>query len=186
MIAQLVKNPKNPIACNAGDPSLIPGLGRSAGEGIGYPLQYSWASLVAQLQKNPPTMRETWVWFLGWEDPLEKGTATPSSILAWKISWTEEPGKLQSLGSQRVGHNWATSLQLVSLCIILPKSNPCYSKWQDFLLFWLNNIPLCILFIHSSISGCLGCFCVLATVNSAAVNMGCRYLFWVSVFISSG
>ena len=51
---------------------MIPGSGRSAGEGIGYPLQYSWASLVAQLVKNPPEMRETWVQSLGWEDPLEK------------------------------------------------------------------------------------------------------------------
>ena len=72
-------------ACSAGDPSSIPGLGRSAGEGIGYPLQYSWASLVAQLVKNPPAVRETWVRFLGWEDPLEKGKATHSSTLAWKI-----------------------------------------------------------------------------------------------------
>ena len=69
-------------ACNAGDPSLIPGLGRSAGEGIGYPLQNSWASLVAQLVKNLPAMRETWVRSLGWKDPLEKGKATHSSILA--------------------------------------------------------------------------------------------------------
>ena len=59
-------------ACHVGDPSSIPGLGRSAGEGIGYPLQYSWASLVAQLVKNPPAMWETWVGSLGWEDPLEK------------------------------------------------------------------------------------------------------------------
>ena len=75
-------------ACNAGDPGLIPELGRSAGEGIGYPLQYSWASLVAQLVKNPPAKRETWVWSLDWEDPLEKGKATHSSILAWIIPWT--------------------------------------------------------------------------------------------------
>ena len=75
-------------ACNAGDPSLIPGSGRSPGEGIGYPLQYSWASLVAQLVKNPPAMWETWVRSLGWEDPLEKGKATHSSILAWRIPWT--------------------------------------------------------------------------------------------------
>ena len=75
-------------ACNARDSSSIPGLGRSAGEGIGYPLQYSWASLVAQLVKNPPAMWETWVWSLGWEDPLEKGKATHSSILAWRIPWT--------------------------------------------------------------------------------------------------
>ena len=63
-------------ACNAGDAGSIPGLQRSAGEGIGYPLQYSWASLVAQLVKNPPTMQETW------ENPLEKEKATHSSILA--------------------------------------------------------------------------------------------------------
>ena len=56
-------------ACNAGDPGSIPGLGRSSGEGIGYPLQYSWASLMAQLVKNPPAMWETWVRSLGWEDP---------------------------------------------------------------------------------------------------------------------
>ena len=68
-------------ACNAGDTSLIPGSGRSIGEGIGYPLQYSWASLVAALVKNLPAMRETWVRSLGWEDPLEKGKATHSSIL---------------------------------------------------------------------------------------------------------
>ena len=68
--------------CNAGDPSLIPGAQSSPGEGIGYPLQYSWASLVVQLVKNPHAMRETWVQFLGWEDPLEKGKATHFSILA--------------------------------------------------------------------------------------------------------
>ena len=65
-------------ACNAGDPGSIPGSGKSPGEGIGYPLQYSWASLMAQLVQNPPAMRED----LGWEDPLEKGKATRSSILA--------------------------------------------------------------------------------------------------------
>ena len=74
--------------CNSGDPFSIPGLGRSAGEGIGYPLQYSWASLEAQLVKNLPAMQETRVRSLGWEDPLEKGTATHSSILAWKIPLT--------------------------------------------------------------------------------------------------
>ena len=67
-------------ACNSGDPGSIPGLGRSAGEGISYPFQYSWASLVAQLVKNLPAMQETPVRFLGWEDLLEKGSATHSSI----------------------------------------------------------------------------------------------------------
>ena len=75
-------------ACNAGDPGSIPRLGRSTGEGIGYLLQDSWASLVAQLVKNLPAMQETWVRSLGWEDPLEKGEATHSSILAWRILWT--------------------------------------------------------------------------------------------------
>ena len=69
---------------------MIPGFGRSAGEGTAYPLQYSWASLVAQLVKNPPAMRETSVQSLGWEDPLEKRTATHSSSLAWRIPWTAQ------------------------------------------------------------------------------------------------
>ena len=67
--------------CNSGDPGLIPRLGRSPGEGIGYPPQYSWISLVAQMVKNLPAMRETWVWPLGWEDPLEEGMATHYSCL---------------------------------------------------------------------------------------------------------
>ena len=75
-------------ACNAGDPGSIPGSGRSPGEGIGYPLQYSWASLAAQLVKNLPAMWETWVQSLGWEDALEKGKATHFSSLAWGIPWT--------------------------------------------------------------------------------------------------
>ena len=68
--------------CNAGDPCSIPGSRRCSGEGIGYPLQYSWASLVPQLVRNLPAMWETWVRSLGWEDPLEKGKATHSGILA--------------------------------------------------------------------------------------------------------
>ena len=74
--------------CNAGDPGWILGSGRSTGGGIGYPVQYSWASLVAQLVRNLPAIWETWVQSLGWEDPLQNGTATHSSILAWRIPWT--------------------------------------------------------------------------------------------------
>ena len=77
--------------CNAGDSTSIPGSGRSPGEGIGYPLQSPWASLVAQLVKNPPAMQEIQVQSLGWEDSLEKGTATHSTILAWRIPWTVYP-----------------------------------------------------------------------------------------------
>ena len=72
-------------ACNAEDPGSIPGSGRSPGEGTGYPLQYSWVSLVAQLVKNLPAMWETRVQYLGREDPLEKGMAMHSSNLAWRI-----------------------------------------------------------------------------------------------------
>ena len=64
-----------------------------------------WVSLVAQRLKRLPAMQETWVRSLGWEDPLEKEMATHSSILVWRIPWREEPGRLQSMGSQRVGHN---------------------------------------------------------------------------------
>ena len=78
--------PCNPM--NAGDPSSISGLGRSTGEGIGYPLQYSWASRVAQLVKNTPAIRETWIRSQGWEDLLDKGKATHSNILVWKIPRT--------------------------------------------------------------------------------------------------
>ena len=71
-------------------------------------------SLVAQTVKRLPAMWETWVWYLGREDLLEKEMATHSSTLAWKIQWTEERGRLQSMGSQRVRHSWATSLSLSS------------------------------------------------------------------------
>ena len=71
--------------CNVGDLGSIPESGKSPGEGIGYPLQYSWASLVAQMVKNLPAMWWTCVRSLGWEDPLEEGMATHSSILAWRI-----------------------------------------------------------------------------------------------------
>ena len=82
-------------ACNAGDPGLIPGLGRSTGEGIGYPLQYSWAFLMAQLIQNPPAMWETWVWSLGWEDPWRR------ERLPTPVFWSGE-----FMGSQRLRHDW--------------------------------------------------------------------------------
>ena len=77
-------------ACNAGDPVLIAGSRRSPGEGIGFPLQYSWASLVAQMVKHQPSMQKTWVWSLDWENPLEEAVATHSSIPAWRILMDRE------------------------------------------------------------------------------------------------
>ena len=79
-----MKNPPAKAGAS-GETGSIAGSGRSPGEGIGYPLQYSWASLVAQMVKSLSAMRETWVRSLGWEDPLEEGVATHSSILAWRI-----------------------------------------------------------------------------------------------------
>ena len=89
-------------SCDAGDCCSIPGLGRSPGEGIGYPLQYSWASLVAQTVENLPTVWETWVLSLDWEDPMEKGTATHSNILAWKIPWNSPWGHKESDTTERL------------------------------------------------------------------------------------
>ena len=94
--------------CNSGDPISIPGLGKSPGEGIGYPLRYSWASQVAQAVKNPPAMRETWVQSLGCKIPWRRAWQPTPVFLPGESSWTEEPGGLQSMGSQRVGHDWAT------------------------------------------------------------------------------
>ena len=102
-------------ACNAGDLSSISGVGRSTGEGIGYPLQYSWAILVSQLVKNLPAMQKSWVCFLGWEDPLEKGKATHSSILAWWIPWT-----IQSMVLQKVRHDWANFTFFQSYIVWFP------------------------------------------------------------------
>ena len=70
-----------------------------------FPLFLPWASLLAQMVKNLPVMQETWIRYLAQEDPLEKGMATHSSILSWRIPWTEEPGGLQSMGLQRVRHD---------------------------------------------------------------------------------
>ena len=109
-------------ACSA-DPSSIPGSGRSPGEGIGYPLQYSRASLVTQLVKNWPAMWETWVWFLGWEDPLEMGMATHSSILAWRV-----PG-LYSTCDRRVRHDWVTFTSL-AFCNNMDGPGEHCAKWN--------------------------------------------------------
>ena len=85
------------VGSHAGDPGLIPGSGRSVGERIGYPLQYSWASLVAQLVKNPYAMQETWVHSLGWEYPPGQGSSYTLQYSGLKT--------IQSMGSQRVGHD---------------------------------------------------------------------------------
>ena len=97
------------------------------------------ASLVAQMVKNLPAMQETWVQTLGREDPLEKEMATYSSILPWRIPWTEEPGRLQSMGSQRVGHNWVTNTHSrVSVCT--HTHTQAYSKDHHVWVGLLRNV----------------------------------------------
>ena len=121
--------------CITGDPSLIPGSGRSPGEGIGYPLQYSWASLLARLVKNLPVMWDTCVPSLGCEDPLENGKATHSSTLAWRTPWTVE-----SMGSQRVRHDWATSTAISWLLRIMLQQIWEYRNLLEVLISFSLNI----------------------------------------------
>ena len=89
------------------------------------------ASAVAQSVKSLPAMRVTWVWSLGWEDPPEKEMATHSRILAWRIPWTEEPGGLQSMGSQRVGHDWVTTFHLL---LSEPQNTYLWNRATSFFL----------------------------------------------------
>ena len=122
LIAQLIKN----LPARHSFPSLIPGLGRSPGEGRGYALQYSWASLMAQLVKNPPAMWETWVWPLGWEDPLEKGKATTP------VFW---PGEFHGLYSP-----WGLkeSDMIGWLSLSLSFQGTTYTKFKRN-FWWLNS-----------------------------------------------
>ena len=100
-----------------------------------YCVPHSRASLVIQRLTRLPPMWETWVQSLGQEDFLEKAMAPHSSILAWKIPWTEEPGRLQSMGSQRVGHDWATSLSFTTIWSTL-KCWDLHKEWYEhFFLF---------------------------------------------------
>ena len=122
--------------CNAGDPALIPRLGRYARERIGYLLQYSWASLVAQMVKNPPAMQESRVRTLGWEDPLEERMATHSSIHPWRIPmdrgawWATGHGvaKSQTRLSDYVQQRLGTVLSLSHLTLEFIVTASCPSQ----------------------------------------------------------
>ena len=128
-------------------------------DGFGPRSLYWWASLVAQMIKNLPTMQETQVGFLGREDLLEKGMATHSSILAWRIPWTEELGRLQSIGLQRVRHNWVTTTHTqiwasLVLLFLVPWGVKVGCLFKIFLFFlmqaWISiNFPLRIIIATS-------------------------------------
>ena len=127
---------------------------------------FQLASLVVQAVKNPPAMQKAWVRFLGWKDPLEKGTATHSSILAWRIPWTEEPGGLQSMGSQRVGHNWALSIHFLKLNRSSQNLTVSWS-WSVFifvfflLLHQLFQLIEYHVIFSFSMSACLASICII-------------------------
>ena len=117
------------------------------------------AFLMAEMVKNLPAMQQTWVWSLGWEDPLEKGMAPDSSILAWRIPWTEEPGRLQSMGSQRAIHNWTTNMHTLPhlqkgflISLSLPFSVEC-------------PLPGALLASHGQVLACLPMWACLCTVS---------------------
>ena len=112
-------------ACNTGDPSSLPGVGRSAGEVVGYPLQHSWASLVTQLVKNPPAIWKTWAQSLCWEDPLEKGMATHYSILDWRIHKKLDTAERLSFHftSEKISH----AVEQLSLCTATTEARVLWS-----------------------------------------------------------
>ena len=141
-------------ACNAGYPGWIPGLGRCAGERIGYPLQYSWASLVALRVKNPSAMRETWVWSLGWKDPLEKGTAIPLQYSGLENSmdclvhgvakrWTRLSDTHSLTQFKPVSGGWAIALIALSSWVMHSAWSPLCNRAvkTDRLKYWWFNFP---------------------------------------------
>ena len=131
-VAQLVKNP--PAMQETPDPSSILGSGSSPAEGIGYPLQYSWASLMAQMVKNLPAMRDTWVWSLVGKVPWRRAWQPIPVFWPGESPWTEEPGRLQSIELQRVGHDWATKHSAALCCAYL--SSVRQARLHDSVLFF--------------------------------------------------
>ena len=144
--------------------------------------------LVAQMVKNLPAMQEIQVWYLGQENPLEEGMATHSSFLVWRIPWTEEPGRLQSMGSQRVRHNWETfthSLSILwnnylfSLLILLNEPNYCSHArhLQVSTLLDLNPVllnQLFLIFLFPEISICQ----IFASILGYLSFISLQYLYY--------
>ena len=146
------------------------------------------------MAKNLPAVQETWVWYLGQKDPLEKETATYCSILAWRVPWTEDPGGLQSIGSQRVGHNWATntfisdiieylsfSVWLISLNIRFCRSILLWKMAIFHFCDWRIRMQLLMNFTQTSISNRY--FYLKSRTKMS--NRGKRRK-WRSTFLSSG
>ena len=132
--------------CNAGDPSSVPGSGRSPGKEIGFLLQCSWASLVTQMVKNPPVMQETWVRSLGWEDPLEEGMATHSSILVWRTPmdrgawWATVHGVTKSRTWLGNWTDWYFTQNPLMLMLISSFHNPPHRSIQNNVWVTLSTV----------------------------------------------
>ena len=136
-------------ACNAGDPDSILRSGRSAGKGIGYPLQCSWASLVAHLVKNPPAMRETWVRFLGWKDPLEKGKAPtpifwPGEFHGLYCPWGHEELDM----TERLSLHFTSPYIIASICLPQPATLLSFPQapppWQPQVYSLYPHVCFCL------------------------------------------
>ena len=139
-----------------------------------------WASLVAQRLKLLPPMRETQVRSLGWEDPLEKEMVTHSSILAWRIPWTEEPGRLQSIGSKRVGHDWVTSH---SLCVVLNEDWNFKSAHRSVLGYYLIKLEVLVTQLCMTLCNPRDCSPPGSSVHGISQA---RILEWVAIPFSRG
>ena len=143
----------------------------------GWVIFHFGASLRVLVVKNPATMQELQemcVWSLGWEHPLEKGMANHSSILDWRIPWTEETGGLQAIASQRVGHDWS----------YLACSIPYTYIYTPYIYIYIYiYIFIYHIFNHSFINGALRCFHILAILNISAINLGMCISFQINVFI---
>ena len=123
-------------------------------------------------------MHETWVQSLSWEDPLEKEMATHSSILAWKIPWTKEPGRLQSLGSQRVGHDWATSLHFISLHLycMSPPVHPYGTAYSSFSIMSSLTFRLLYRLLTLCMIPSCCCFCCQQVCQTLHYPIDCSML----------
>ena len=126
-----------------GDCGSIPGSRRSSEEGIDLPLQYSWASMVVQKVKNLPVMQETWVWSLGWEDPLEEGMATHSSTLSWRIPMGRGAWRAIVHAVSNSQTCWATKYNTAHVLFWLNKKA---GKWS-LSIFWNSLTFLCCFFL---------------------------------------
>ena len=136
-----------------------------------FPLGYIRAFLLDQRLKHLPAMRETWVRSLSWEAPLEKEMATHSSILAWRILWREEPSRLQSTGSQRVGHDWATSLSFRLHHRIANQIKNTLTEIKTGYIWFFNYIPDTDFYFYRATTTTNRYFCTFTSTQTIPLQL---------------